>query len=978
MRSMIFRTTICIWIGFLFCSPDSYGNTWIQSNWSGGAGHLWWADSSEYYIGNKIEGLDSTEISLIKHTWQYLSRLSGAGKVYTLVDSSANILYATADSGAVLFKSINCGSTWACRYGDGGWPHNFCCMIFSNSIYVGMRHSGGNGFITKTQNDGTSWTYSSVSEQGIYSISSAADSLIIAGTGRNAAIYRGSIESGWAKQDIPEDSIILCLKRAYNNKIYAGTGNLGGIIFVSNNNGSLWNQVVDLPSASSVYSIVQATDSVLYAGTGPSGVIYKSVNGSVWNTTTSIPGALEVRALACDSQGGIYAGVSCSDDSGYVFYSGDKGDSWIQVGSNAVSNGKILSLLYTAGGRFLAGTDSMARIFEAPKYDTIGSIISSIYNTGVTNGSVNYDTILWDADYNSQDVIIKVRTFQDTTTWSDTIPWDSCPACTNGQNLSSLSSVQNGKQFIQYRVDLISQNPCVAPIFKEIRINYSMDTLAPVITGAVASGLVPNDKVEILFDESVDTSVSINAGNIDSILKLSYNHKWNIDSAGWDTSYKKITITLSDSSEVMVGDTIYPYAYLTDSISDKWGNKCVSNCIITGTFAPMIDSIIASDGANLKEYIDNDDYVAFYFSKRTDTASINAGNIDDVLRIHNHTWLDGKGEIDTCKWDSLGFVLSCFLKTDSLRPTIAVGDTVFPDSATIQDFAGKGAVISPCVIMGTFGEYGPVMDSAKAFEGGQQESGIGDGDYILIYFNKQIQNIQWGSANLDSVLKLRKNGVQHTWYLPDLDSIDCYAQAIDTADLQGVRCNWLYISFTKKTGVEEDAEYHLLSAGLSAYPSPFISQVTISFTVSGMVSSGQKQNKPFSFNLAPSITIGDTIYPDSILIKDFKNKRCVKPVVLGGSFSKKDKGQCLPLTKSEDNPQLKLGRSNTNSAVALKIYNLNGQLVRTLAEGVKQPGAYTLVWDGKDDYSRRVKTGVYVCKLIVNKEVLTQKIVLLK
>jgi len=47
----------------------------------------------------------------------------------------------------------------------------------------------------------------------------------------------------------------------------------------------------------------------------------------------------------------------------------------------------------------------------------------------------------------------------------------------------------------------------------------------------------------------------------------------------------------------------------------------------------------------------------------------------------------------------------------------------------------------------------------------------------------------------------------------------------------------------------------------------------------------------------------------------------------------------------------------------LAIYNLRGQLVRTLVDGVLSPRTYQIGWDGKDDGGQRVSSGVYFYKL---------------
>jgi hypothetical protein len=47
----------------------------------------------------------------------------------------------------------------------------------------------------------------------------------------------------------------------------------------------------------------------------------------------------------------------------------------------------------------------------------------------------------------------------------------------------------------------------------------------------------------------------------------------------------------------------------------------------------------------------------------------------------------------------------------------------------------------------------------------------------------------------------------------------------------------------------------------------------------------------------------------------------------------------------------------------LSIYNLRGQLVRTLVDGVMAPRAYQIGWDGRDNRGQRVSSGVYFYKL---------------
>ncbi|KPK73731.1 hypothetical protein AMJ87_00995 [candidate division WOR_3 bacterium SM23_60] len=48
-----------------------------------------------------------------------------------------------------------------------------------------------------------------------------------------------------------------------------------------------------------------------------------------------------------------------------------------------------------------------------------------------------------------------------------------------------------------------------------------------------------------------------------------------------------------------------------------------------------------------------------------------------------------------------------------------------------------------------------------------------------------------------------------------------------------------------------------------------------------------------------------------------------------------------------------------SSTVELKVYDATGRLVRTLSDGVYEPGSYTVNWNGNDDVGRTIPTGVY-------------------
>jgi len=63
---------------------------------------------------------------------------------------------------------------------------------------------------------------------------------------------------------------------------------------------------------------------------------------------------------------------------------------------------------------------------------------------------------------------------------------------------------------------------------------------------------------------------------------------------------------------------------------------------------------------------------------------------------------------------------------------------------------------------------------------------------------------------------------------------------------------------------------------------------------------------------------------------------------------------------------------------SLKIYNIRGQLVKTLLESELPAGRYEVMWDGKDESGVRVSSGVYLYRLKTGQGITTRKMILLK
>lgn len=69
---------------------------------------------------------------------------------------------------------------------------------------------------------------------------------------------------------------------------------------------------------------------------------------------------------------------------------------------------------------------------------------------------------------------------------------------------------------------------------------------------------------------------------------------------------------------------------------------------------------------------------------------------------------------------------------------------------------------------------------------------------------------------------------------------------------------------------------------------------------------------------------------------------------------------------------------NTRSQVVLQIYNVLGQLVKTLIDDVKLPGSHRISWDGSNASGEYLSSGVYIYRLLVNEKRESRKMILLK
>ncbi|HDS01363.1 MAG TPA: T9SS type A sorting domain-containing protein, partial [candidate division Zixibacteria bacterium] len=79
------------------------------------------------------------------------------------------------------------------------------------------------------------------------------------------------------------------------------------------------------------------------------------------------------------------------------------------------------------------------------------------------------------------------------------------------------------------------------------------------------------------------------------------------------------------------------------------------------------------------------------------------------------------------------------------------------------------------------------------------------------------------------------------------------------------------------------------------------------------------------------------------------------------------------------NPETEISYSLPEDTwVTIKVYNISGQLVKTLVDDVKPAGRHTVSWNGTNQSNSRVATGVYFYRMETERFQKTAKMILVK
>jgi|GEM_PF-2545540 len=462
----------------LVTASGTSADNWTQTDWSGGSGQQSWADTSMYFEDSRMNGvlnpgdlhLDTPNDSI----WEETGVLAGASAVLALAEDLSGGVYCATRINGDVFRSSDDGVTWSntANIPTARSIYSLICDV-NGYLWAGMDDSGD---VFVSTDLGGSWNGTAeLTNASVVTTLLEAVGSVYAGTYSAGDVFRTTdMGSTWLPaSDIPAASDVMSMM-LLNDTLWVGTYP-NGDVFISTDNGGSWEAKGDIPGVEAVLSLLTASDGDIYAGTSWATGVYKTTDrGATWLETDSIPNTTLVRALA-EADQVLYA--TSSDVMGRIFKSTDSGANWTEVFSDA-NVFELFCFIYTTRGFLFAGaeTSTGAEVYRAG-YFPAGYLVSSAYHA-----PGGYGTLSWSVTPNGMSETVRVRTDVNPD-MSTAPPWASCPPVSNGQDISSLPSVSDAQEYVQYRVEMSSSLNSRSPFIHWIDLEYG--TIIPRDVGVV-------------------------------------------------------------------------------------------------------------------------------------------------------------------------------------------------------------------------------------------------------------------------------------------------------------------------------------------------------------------------------------------------------------------------------------------------------------------------------------------------------------
>lgn len=331
-------------------------------------------NSTKYYW--RVNATDSSETSVWSDVWGFttvagnswmLAGLAGRA-IQSIATNSMGYVFAGSDSG--LYISTDSGNVWM----PAGLQRRRVISITIGS--TGYIFAGTDSGVYLSTDNGKSWTQSGLASTVVTSLLIGSNRDVYAGT-YGAGVYR-STDNGndWVQLSslLYISSYVQSLANAPCGYILGGMETAG--IVVSTDSGNTWEKVRSGIASPTIGCLAVSPTGSLFAGTenGSGGIwggVYRSTdNGKSWVEEPSTY-AWSWNALAISGAGYVFAG---SYNGAGVWTSTDDGGTWTRLG---MSDTSVLSLaVNSAAGLIFAGTISGIYKSSIPRALSLPSPVS--------------------------------------------------------------------------------------------------------------------------------------------------------------------------------------------------------------------------------------------------------------------------------------------------------------------------------------------------------------------------------------------------------------------------------------------------------------------------------------------------------------------------------------------------------------------------------------------------------------------------
>ncbi len=886
---------------------------WIQTNWEKGDGQFLWQDSLKYLKGYKID-IRAPEGKLKPGIGGFYKKIDlinyGAGVVKSLnffedEDSLLYIIGYFEDKGKIFRYNLKNGNLMPIFESQYLNPYQ---MGKSDNYYFVYGQSPWGARYYYTLIDTFNWTYK---DPGWYSVTNLIFStysyryyLSLHGGGISYSPY---IQGPFSPISLPPPGVHYSyIFKTKNNALLAFINVY--LHYALNENITNFITFADTLQGSYIKKICEDKDSIIYIISEGSSKLFRSFNGGI-----KFPDSLwiDFGYPLTDIHSGN-SGTFLILDEKYILKSFRYGNKWDTI-FIFPQNKKANSIVETNNYDVFVSVRADSPFVYKNYWSNFSYLESSVFkalpesiNGGIIWGRVFFTCSLTPSSF----IKVKIRT--DTLeNMSTATPWEECLPLNSGDLITNYPSCKNGHRYIQYRVEFyLNDTMGTRPSFDEIKIEYEIDTAGPYIISAKAkdggvqqNGYENDDYIEIVFSEKIDTNLIITQENIDSLFILSGGHHFSpFDSIVWKGQRETLLIFMGNPRP----DIPFPgdTLRLSENVKDIWGNKGYGEVVIGGSY--------------------DDIYPPKVFAILSDGIIKNNGiDYDDTLYFKfsektNTPHLSAESleiyfDLIGKSWQNQNVGINEIIwKNESTLCITFYGNglpSFFPNDSIhihtkIKDLNGN-TCDTIVYLTGSYDLKSPFIYEAIFFD--YPPYGISPNspyDHFILKFDEKTNKIGIDSSNIDLILKLSNN---HSW-------------------LSG-------------NGRIKKAEW-LMDSILYIHPSE----------IGGY----------------PNVSEGDTIYPDSISIKDIFGNTSYIPQIIIRYVKVEEEGK-IPYS-------LKIYRNNLilfidkKREVEIKIFDVMGREIFH-KKYFLLPGIY------KFNLLKNFKSGVYFVEILVEKK---QKFKILK